>query len=251
MPSSRSVRWLAAAALPVVILVAIAGVSRARRAPDPPRRLGPQRGGETLLPNGWTLAPAGRHLAIGDLPLAMVLSRDGRRLIVTNNGWAKPSLTIVDVERAVVTQRQMLDHAWLGLAWHPDGSRLYSSGAAQNSVVELQYADGVVSKPTVIPLGGPSEQPRSGTNRPAPIDPDTQLFVGGIAVTADGFQPFSSTPCGAIRSIPASTLFPSVMFGLAGVRTSRPPSGIHPRLLNEFVPSFPISVSVPRAAAGG
>ena len=27
-----------------------------------------------------------------------------------------------------------LDDAWLGLAWHPDGKRLYSSGAASNSV---------------------------------------------------------------------------------------------------------------------
>ncbi len=35
-------------------------------------------GGVTLLPNGWKIAPAGRHLSMGDLPLAMTLSPDGQ-----------------------------------------------------------------------------------------------------------------------------------------------------------------------------
>ena len=37
---------------------------------------GPQGGGVTLLPNGWRIAPAGRHITVGDLPLAMVESAD-------------------------------------------------------------------------------------------------------------------------------------------------------------------------------
>ena len=53
--------------------------------------------GATLLPNGWKIAPAGRHMNAGDLPLAMVQSRDGRYLVVTNNGYVRPSLTVVDL----------------------------------------------------------------------------------------------------------------------------------------------------------
>src|SRR5207245_10787983 len=34
--------------------------------------------GTTLLANGWRLAPAGRHLPVGTLPLNLVLSPDGR-----------------------------------------------------------------------------------------------------------------------------------------------------------------------------
>ncbi|MGE5814447.1 MAG: YncE family protein, partial [Acidobacteriota bacterium] len=185
----------------VALLVWLAADTPARRAPDPPRRVGPQGGGETLLPNGWTLAPAGRHIPVGDLPLAMVLSRDGRRLIVTNNGWAKPTLTVVDVERLVVTQRLPLDHAWLGLAWHPDGTLLFSSGAAQNSVVEIEYASGKLGIPTIIPIGQPSERPGSGTNRPAPIDPDKQVFIGGLAVTPDGSRLFAVQVLGLAVSV--------------------------------------------------
>src|SRR5437764_311140 len=47
-------------------------------------------GGVTLLPNGWKIAPAGIHRQIGDLPLAMVESADGRSLLVTTNGYARP-----------------------------------------------------------------------------------------------------------------------------------------------------------------
>src|SRR5574338_281981 len=176
---SRVLRFYIGLVVSVVLLVWTAAVAPARRAPDPPRTPGPQGGGVTLLPNGWTLAPAGRHIPIGDLPLAMVLSADGRRLIVTNNGWAKPTLTVVDVDRLAVTQRLPLDHAWLGLAWHPDGTRLYSSGAAQNSVLEIEYAAGKLGIPTVIPIAQSSERPGSGTNRPAPIDPQKQVFIGG------------------------------------------------------------------------
>ena len=38
---------------------------------------------------------------VGDLPLAMLVSPDGRWAIVTNNGYAKPTLTIVDLKSLV------------------------------------------------------------------------------------------------------------------------------------------------------
>jgi hypothetical protein len=39
---------------------------------------GNQGRGVVLLPNGWKIAPAGRHIPIGDLPLAMLETPDGR-----------------------------------------------------------------------------------------------------------------------------------------------------------------------------
>ena len=66
---------------------------------------GAQGGGVTLLPNGWRIAPAGRHLSIGDLPLAMVLSPDGHSLVVTNNGYQKPTLRVLDLDREALEIR--------------------------------------------------------------------------------------------------------------------------------------------------
>ncbi|HKD19489.1 MAG TPA: bifunctional YncE family protein/alkaline phosphatase family protein [Thermoanaerobaculia bacterium] len=136
--------------------------------------------GETLLPNGWRIAPAGKHVSVGDLPLAMVESADGRYAIVANNGYQKPSLTVVDLRGMSVAQRVPLDSAWLGLAWHPDGQRLYCSGSAANVVYELAWKDGKLSRTRTLSLGAPEEG----------------KFVGGIAVHPDGKRLYAVNPLG-------------------------------------------------------
>jgi YVTN family beta-propeller protein len=143
----------------------------AQRAADAARRPGPAADGTTVLPNGWRIAPVGRHLPVGDLPMAFVPSPDGRFLIITNNGYSKPTLTIVDTQRFAVKAAVPVEHAWLGLAWHPDGKRLYSTG--QNQVQEFAYDDGSLSLLRTFPL---------------PVSPTA--LGGGLAVSADGKQLF-------------------------------------------------------------
>jgi YVTN family beta-propeller protein len=165
-----------------LLACSVVTVSVAQKAAPPPDRPGVLGGGVTLLPNGWRIAPAGRHFSIGDLPLNMVLSPDGHSLIVTNNGHAKPTLRVVDLDRqrvAVVDQ----DDAWLGLAWSPDGSKLYSSGAASNTVQELAWSTGRLRASRKIPVAPGTDQVRAGQTRPPAA---VQTFVGGIAVSRDG-----------------------------------------------------------------
>jgi DNA-binding beta-propeller fold protein YncE len=146
---------------------------------------GHQREGTVLLPNGWRIAPAGRHILVGDLPLAMLESPDGRHLVVTNNGHAKPTLTVVDLQRLQIKSRLTLDHAWLGLAWHPDGKRLYSSGAGGSTVDEITYNAGTLSRGDSFRLAQPSPE----------------SFVGGIAVTPDGARLFAVQVLGQTLSM--------------------------------------------------
>ena len=40
---------------------------------------------------------------------------------------------MIDIASWTVKSTMPLDNAWLGLAWHPDGTRLYSAGAEQNN----------------------------------------------------------------------------------------------------------------------
>src|SRR5713101_2179033 len=145
---------------------------------------GPQGSGVTLLPNGWRIAPAGRHITVGDLPLAMVESADGRYLIVSNNGYAKPTLVVVDIERMIVNSRALLDNAWLGLAWHPDGTRLYSSGAGESTVKELEWANGRLTPGASFVLRRPSKE----------------SFVAGLAVSPDGSRLFAVHALGELLS---------------------------------------------------
>jgi DNA-binding beta-propeller fold protein YncE len=194
MPS-RTSRRLAAT---VVSLLSVAGVSLAQRASSPPSRPGYVGGGVTLLPNGWRIAPAGRHITNGDLPLNMALSPDGKSLIVTNNGYMQPTLRVVDIEREMVSSVVSLTDAWLGLAWHPDGRRLFSSGAASNSVLELSWANSQLKPSSTIPLARGSARPAEGINRPAPTE---QSFIGGVAVSPDGARLYGVHVFGQVLSM--------------------------------------------------
>ena len=85
--SGRGVTLLLTFGLCVVSILA----PLAQRGVPVPARPGLQRDGITLLPNGWRIAPVGHHVQVGDLPLNMIPSPDGRFLVITNNGWAKPT----------------------------------------------------------------------------------------------------------------------------------------------------------------
>jgi DNA-binding beta-propeller fold protein YncE len=122
------------------------------------------------LPNGWKLAPTGRHLFTGPMPLNVVASPDGKYAIVTSDGISKPSFTVVDLAKWTIKSTVPLDSAWLGLVWHPDGTKLYSAGAGQNNVQEFTYVDGTLTKARTFAL--PSR--------------DGETFVGGLAISADG-----------------------------------------------------------------
>lgn len=125
--------------------------------------------GTTLLPSGWRITPAGRNVAVGDLPLNIVESPDGKYLVVTNNGLAKPSLSVVDVTSWAVTSTTPLANAWLGLVFSPDGRRLYSAAAAQNAIQEFSFVSGVLTPQRTLAL-------------PAV----TQPFASGLAMSHDG-----------------------------------------------------------------
>jgi YVTN family beta-propeller protein len=173
----------------VLVGVLACGVAVASYGDGPTVRWpGPLGAGVTLLPNGWKIAPAGQHLPVGDLPLAMAESPDGRWLLVSNNGYAQPTISIVDVQHRSVRGTVTLDHAWLGLAWHPDGKRVYVSGAGNNTVHELMWNAGKLARGADLVLGRPMDRPAEGSNRP---DPVAQSFIGGLAVTPDGARLFA------------------------------------------------------------
>ncbi len=156
-------------------------VPLARQAGRPPEWPGAKGEGVTLLPNGWRIAPAGRHIASGDFPMSMVLSADGRYAIVSNNGWSKPSLTVVDLDQLAVRARVPIDHAWLGLAWHPSGARLYSSGAAENTINVFTWNEARLAAGGQIAIQRPMIQ-----LPPRTTDLAGTGFIGGLAMDRSG-----------------------------------------------------------------
>src|ERR1041384_4475066 len=146
----RSILGLAAVFLAVG---ATAILTRAQSAPFASASVpGLLSDGTTLLPNGWRLAPAGRHVKTGSLPLNLLVSPDGRYAITTNNGIHRPSFTVIDVASWTVKSTMIVDGAWYGLVWHPDGTKLYSAGASLNNIQEFAFTDGTMPRARTLAL---------------------------------------------------------------------------------------------------
>jgi YVTN family beta-propeller protein len=158
------------------------------QAKAPARQLPGKIATGTLLPNGWTLTPEGAQIPVSDLPLNMVLSRDGRYLLVTTNGNGAQTIEVIDLNANKSVQTIEVKKSWLGLAFAADGKRFFVSGGDDNEVMLYDFAAGRATEAGRIILGsidyhkldeeGRAEARRKGLGEFA--------FPAGIAVTPDG-----------------------------------------------------------------
>jgi YVTN family beta-propeller protein len=84
------------------------------------------------LPNGWRLTPLGRAIPTEDMVLNVSVAPDRRSVVALHSGFNPHGLAVVDAHSEEAVQRIGLKSAWLGLAWHPNGKRLYVSGGNAN-----------------------------------------------------------------------------------------------------------------------
>ncbi|MDB5270258.1 MAG: hypothetical protein JWP58_3298 [Hymenobacter sp.] len=122
--------------LPLLALLGCSGNPSTKAAPEAPSVLpGPIAGtGQTQLSNGWKLSPAGTTTPLGDLPLSLQISPDGRLAAVTNAGWGENSVQLLDAATGQVLDTKEVPAAWAGLAFAPDGRTLYASGGQHNRI---------------------------------------------------------------------------------------------------------------------
>ncbi len=113
--------------MPSVLLVFFAFTSMAQKP-------GPLSSGKTLLPNGWTLSPAGYNITLGDLPLNLVISNNRRLAAVTNNGQSTQSIELIDIRSRKKLDSVVIAKSWYGLAFSKDDRHLYASGGHDNLV---------------------------------------------------------------------------------------------------------------------
>ncbi len=125
-----------------------------------------------LLPNRWRLSPAGNHLPLGDLPLNMALSPEGRYLAVNNNGFGEHFVAIVDTEADRIVSRLSVAKSWYGLCFSPDGATLYVTGADDNWIYVYDFSKGYASNERKIILAEQGED----------------LYPAGLAISPDGHR---------------------------------------------------------------
>jgi DNA-binding beta-propeller fold protein YncE len=162
------------------IVGAIALGSALHAAKSPSLLPGLQRDGSVMLPNQWSLRPVGVHVPVGDFPVNIAMHPGGAFAAVLHSGWGQHEVRILDLKKSKLVSQVALDEAFYGVAWSPDGKKLYVSGAAAEVIHAFDFADGFLSAH------------REWQLRPA----EEQGVVGGLAVSADGRALYVAEPWG-------------------------------------------------------
>ncbi|HET9706974.1 MAG TPA: bifunctional YncE family protein/alkaline phosphatase family protein [Gemmatimonadales bacterium] len=153
--------------LPLLALLLVACHPAAQRASDPPGT-GPRR-----LPTGRVLDPAGVTRPVGQMPLGMVLSPAGSRLVLLLGGWREHGLQVVD-RTGQVRQTIPQAAAFVGLAFTGLGTSLFASGGNTDVVYRYRWTDDRARLADSIILA-PRSPGKDGTHYPA-----------GLALSGDG-----------------------------------------------------------------
>ena len=111
----------------------------------PVRWPGLQIGGEVLLPNQWSLRPAGKQVPLGDFPVNVAVHPSGPWAAVLHAGYGDHEIVVVDLTRDRVVSRVLLDQTFYGLCFDAAGERLFASGAEQGLVHAFRFEDGYLS----------------------------------------------------------------------------------------------------------
>lgn len=107
-----------------------------------PRRPGLAPDGMIVLPNQWSLAPAGQHLELGDFPVNIALHPKSNFAAVLHSGQGRHEVVTVDLADRSIIARVTVPQSFYGLCFSPDGSRLFASGGEFDLVHRWDVDDG-------------------------------------------------------------------------------------------------------------
>src|SRR2546430_14172207 len=88
---------------------------------------GKQPDGSVLLPNQWSLRPAGRQIELRDFPVNMAVHPRGRYVAVLHCGYSVNVVTVVDLVSQKIVSHANIDQGFYGLEFSADGGRLFCS----------------------------------------------------------------------------------------------------------------------------
>jgi DNA-binding beta-propeller fold protein YncE len=121
------------------------------------------------LPANWRIQPAGTQVALDSLPLSAAVSPDGKFLLALNAG-SHPSISVVETGTMKETARVAIVDAGLGMAFSPDGRRVYAGGGSRNAVLEFTFS----------PAGELKASREISAGQPGSIN-----FIGDVAISPD------------------------------------------------------------------
>lgn len=116
--------------------------------------------GEVLLPNGWSLRPAGRQIQLGDFPVNIALHPSGKYAAVLHAGFGPHEVITLDLtaDNERILSRVTLQQAFNGLTFSPDGKTLYASGGEFEVVHTFAFDAGFLGSHKQIRVGNAKDK---------------------------------------------------------------------------------------------
>jgi DNA-binding beta-propeller fold protein YncE len=103
------------------------------------------RAGTVILPNGWSLKPAGRQVKLGDFPVAVAEHPTEPVLAVLHAGYGEHEVVTLEAASGKVIARVALKESFQGLTWSSDGKRLFVGGGWDDVVYRFDHSAGLLS----------------------------------------------------------------------------------------------------------
>jgi DNA-binding beta-propeller fold protein YncE len=155
-----------------MILALACGMAVAQDAPPTPTWPGLTKAGTVILPNGWSLRPAGRQAKLGDFPVAIAEHPSEPILAVLHAGYGEHEVVTLEAASGKVIARVALKESFQGLTWSSDGKRLFVGGGWDDVIYRFDHAGGLLSNKFEIKY-----PPKATTGRRVPA---------GLVVSKDG-----------------------------------------------------------------
>ncbi len=161
------------------------------------------KGGATTLPNGWRVTPAGHHIALpGDMPLKMVLTPDGRYLLVNTGGAHDHSVSVIDIAKQTLVQSVGVGKDWAGLCLETGGNAVYVAGGGAPSKGFLKDVTKALSSEQLEALKKPI---LCLTLEDGKLTPQPSLGIAGLADKDRWVAGLASGPSGALYAVNVNT----------------------------------------------
>ena len=115
---------------------------------------GRQTDGSILLPNMWSLRPAGIQVQVADFPVNIAVHPEGKFAAVLHAGHSAHEIHILDIAAARVVHQEKIDETFYGIEFSANGRTLYTSGSSSEAVRSFLFDQrtGALSAQALIPL---------------------------------------------------------------------------------------------------
>jgi YVTN family beta-propeller protein len=143
---------------------------------------GMTRDGTVLLPNGWSLKPAGRQAKLGDLPVQIAPHPSLPILAILHAGYGEHEVVTVDAANGHVIGRAAIPGTFAGMTWSADGKQIFVGGGFDDLVYRFDHAEGLLSNRAVFEYPDRKAFLAASRREGSPL----QRTVAGLAVTRDG-----------------------------------------------------------------